>query len=391
MKFFLHFISFFLLIFDVHIPGFPDGVGSSVIMLPILFFVFLAKPNFHRFSLVIRIFSPLFFVHAVISIFVVVRLIMGGGVELSMLLAVAKSLILFFAVFLYWCVSDFPDTHTPHMTANVFFVNASICFIAGSVPALLEVVRLFQFSSINENFIPYRNAFVSGSGFFSIGSAYGVAFLFLSYYYLISNRSVSILKLFMLVTIFAAGFIAARTSVLSLVFVGCMLLISRPSSFWKMFGVMTISLLAFVMLPGFDKYNAWLFELFVKGKESNTLQVLVSDMFFIPDLDTLLLGDGIHSAAVGGAYYGGSDVGYLRNIFFGGLPYLLIVMMFPLLFFLKLLCVNRVFGCLMVMLMLAFHAKGTFFYNNSQGMSVLYMIYAFYSFKKTPEKMIEAK
>ncbi|MEA9990736.1 hypothetical protein QN404_17760 [Pseudomonas sp. RTS1] len=381
--FFFHFISFFLLFFDVHVPGLPDGVGSSVIMLPIFILIFLIKPNFLRLSLMLEVFSPLFLVHGIVVIYVLLRLILGGAVELSMLLAVAKSLILFFAVFLYWVVSDFPGNQTPRMTANVFFTNALICFVAGSIPFLLNYIRLFQFSSINENFIPYRNAFISGSGFFSVGSAYGMAFLFLSYSFLIADKRVSVLRIVQFVAIFAAGFIAARTSILALVFVGVMLFILRPSSFWKMFFVMALSLLAFVTMPGLDKYNAWLFELFVKGKESNSIQVLMSDMFFIPSLDTLFFGDGIHSAIEGGAYYGGSDVGYLRNVFFGGVPYLLIIMMFPVLMLFKLWTVNRVFACLLVALMLAFHAKGTFFYNNSQGMAVFYMIYAFYSLKNS--------
>lgn len=384
-----HFFSFFLLFFDVHIPGLPDGVGSSVIMLPIFAFILLIKPDFSRLSLMLRVFSPLFLVHTIIIIYALLRLILGGAIELSMLLAVAKSSILFFAIFLYWSISDFPDTQVARMTASVFFTNALICFVAGSIPFLLSYIRIFQFSSINENFIPYRNAFISGSGFFSIGSAYGMAFVFLSYNFLISDRQISILRIVQLVAIFAAGFIAARTSILALVFVGVMLLISRPSSFWKMFFVMALALLAFVTVPGLDKYNAWLFELFIKGKDSNSIQVLVSDMFFIPTLDTLFFGDGIHSAAEGGAYYGGSDVGYLRNVFFGGVPYLLIIMMFPALMLFKLWPVNRVFACLLVALMFAFHAKGTFFYNNSQGMAVFYMVYAFYSLKNiSPQRLL---
>lgn len=392
MKGLFHFFCFFLLLFDVHVPGLPDGVGSSALMLPFFLLVFLLRPDVSNLSYVFSRFLPLVVAHFLIIIYVILRIVIGGAAELSMLLAVAKSIVLFLAVFMYWSLYSVPESKTPEFIMRSFFVNAIICFAAGSIPVMLEYVRLFQIPTNNANLIPYRNAFISGSGFFSIGSAYGLAFVFLSYIYLVSVRKIAIVRVFQLLVIFSAGFIAARTSLVALVSVSFMLIFCRAASFWKMLILMLVTLIVFLLIPGLDKYNAWLFELFVKGKESGTLQGLVTHMYFIPELSTLLFGDGIHNVATAsGSYYGGSDVGYLRNMLFGGLPYLFIIMLFPLFMFVRLWSVNKIFSLAVLFVILAFHGKGAFIYNNSQGMAVFYMFYAYFYQNKKPSNPVRVE
>lgn len=385
MKGVFHFFCLFFLLFDVHIPGFPNGVGSSALMLPFFIVVFFMRPNLARLTEIFNVFLPIVAVHFLIILYVFLRLLLGGASELSMLLAVAKNLVLFCAVFMYWVLYFVPESKTPELIIKPFFINALICFAAGSIPILLEYVRLFQIPTDNANLIPYRNAFISGSGFFTIGSAYGLAFVFLSYIYLVRVQGVDFVRVFQLLVIFSAGFIAARTSLVALIAVSFMLIVCRAASFWKMFFLMFALLILFFSIPGLDKYNVWLFELFIKGKESGTLQGLMNHMYFVPELSTLLFGDGVHSVmAESGSYYGGSDVGYMRNIFFGGIPYLLIMMLFPLLMFVRLWRVSSIFALAVLFVMLVFHGKGAFFYNNSQGMAVFYMFYAFFYSSRVP-------
>lgn len=65
----------------------------------------------------------------------------------------------------------------------------------------------------------------------------------------------------------------------------------------------------------------WAFDLFVTFVETGKLQtgssnVLLEKMLFVPDVETILLGDGYYTTAKG--YYMSTDAGIMRSLLFGG-------------------------------------------------------------------------
>ncbi|MBV4553012.1 hypothetical protein HU742_017850 [Pseudomonas sp. SWRI102] len=384
---FLFFI-FFLIVFDLQVPFLPNGYGSSLVVLVLLLATAFLRSKLKISGQVFCALIPLLLLHLAIALFVVVRLLYDKGEEFQVLLSVAKSATVFLAISLFFLLFERAVNAIPSLIKSIFLVNALICFVAGSIPPVLDVVRYFQFESSATTFITYRNSFLSGSGFFSIGSAYGLATFFIIYTFMIERRISDFRTVASILLIFAAGFVAARVSMIGFALSAPLLLLRNFKIFVRSSFVLIGAVVIFLSVPGLDKYNSWLFEFFSNGLQSSTLAVLLQDMYFIPDLSTFVFGDGKYGLS-GEVYYGGSDVGYMRNLFFGGIPYVTLLLTFPMLLLLEarkhkaILCIGS------AILICAFHAKGAFIYNNAQGMSVFYAIYLYVRMSKGSKVYIE--
>lgn len=372
---------FFLIVFDLQVPFLPNGYGSSLLVLVLLLAIAFLRNKVKVSSRVFYALFPLFVLHIAVALFVVLRLLYDKGDEFQVVLSAAKSAIVFLAIFLFFLMYERAAESIPYLIKIIFLFNALVCFVAGSIPSVLELVRYFQFESGATTFIAYRNSFLSGSGFFSIGSAYGLVTFFLVYTYMVERKLTDFSTVISILFIFAAGFVAARVSMIGIALSALLLLFSNFRTFLKASFVLIFAVIMFFTMPGLDTYNSWLFEFFSNGLQSSTLTVLLQDMYFFPDLSTFIFGDGKYGLS-GEVYYGGSDVGYMRNLFFGGVLYVALLLAFPMLLLLEarrhkaILC----FGS--VILICAFHAKGAFIYNNAQGMSVFYAIYLYIRMSK---------
>jgi hypothetical protein len=378
MKNALNFFIVFLLMFDIRMPNMPNGVGVSVVLMLIFMIVILAKGKHARFLSVWNTFSPIFYLHIVAFLYISLRVLFGGVEDPGIMLAGAKSFIIFFAIFLYWVLFEYVDDHAPELVINVFFFNAIICFVAGSIPEILNIVRVFQNEALTEESqISYRNAFLSGSGFFSVGTAYGLTFLFSIYVFFVKAKKFSYIRGGQLILISVAGFIAARTSILAVLLGLTLLLILKIQSLVKVILISLVPIFIFILTPELHLYNSWLFELFQNGLEGDSASALRDSMYFSPTVFTLIFGDGKHNIA--GGFYGGSDIGYIRNILFAGIPYLFIIILFPVFMAYRLTKIGWMFSLCVFIVLLGFHGKGSFIYNNAQGMAVFYMMYAYFS------------
>ncbi|STY64555.1 Uncharacterised protein [Mannheimia haemolytica] len=58
------------------------------------------------------------------------------------------------------------------------------------------------------------------------------------------------------------------------------------------------------------------------GKVSSSTDNLVKNHLFLPTLNQFISGDGLYYTETGG-YYGGSDSGYIRQVLYGGVSYML--------------------------------------------------------------------
>lgn len=387
---FLKYFFGFLLIFDLRIPGLPSGVGSSLICVVLLLLVLLFSGKKKIIAMVIVRYRFLIFLHFVIIVYALFRVMLAGAEDLTIIPATLKSLTLFVACIMYFCVFDEAIKESPSLIFWLFLLNAIICFIAGAFPSVLAVARIFQHEVLTENGgIVFRNAFFSGSGYFSIGTAYGLAFLFIIYCFSYDGRKLLAVEYLGLTLIVAAGALAARTSMFAFVLGVIYLAFRRFSNIFLIAALFGVFFVLFVVFPDLGIYNNWLFEFVKNGGESGSTDALFRDMYFLPDMETLIIGDGKHN--VPGGFYGGSDAGYMRNILFGGIPYLFLLLLFPVSLAAKIVKVSVPFSFVVLLSILAFHAKGSFIYNNAQGMAVFYIMYVYFARTRQEVRRIAQK
>lgn len=76
-------------------------------------------------------------------------------------------------------------------------------------------------------------------------------------------------------------------------------------------------------------WKNWAFDIFrqivVEGEITDySFAHMFKDMYFLPKASTLFLGDGLYTDPGSQSYYMHTDVGYMRTVLYGGLPFLLI-------------------------------------------------------------------
>lgn len=381
MKYYVNCVLVFLIIFDLQVPGLPNKIGSSFVVASFLLALFFAAPSFFRIRQSLDILRPFLIVHLLIFLYSVIRILAAGAADISYILAVAKSLSLFSAFFLYISLKsnqNFSDL--PRLLLNLYFANAVVCFVAGSDPDLLSYIQIFQGETLTDtSMISYRNAFLSGSGFFSIGTAYGLFFLFACKCILDSVLKVTLFNTLQLVLVGMAGFIAARTSIFAMM-CGILLLVMRRNATGIYISVILLTIIfTLISSEEFGVYNAWLFPFFIEGDNGGSFDE-AKNMYYLPETMTLFFGDGRHNTSEG--FYGETDVGYMRNILFGGIGFVFLIFSFLIIFIAKSLKFDWLFSSLIALSIIVFHGKGPYIYNNAQGMAIFYFIFVYVSFRK---------
>lgn len=180
-----------------------------------------------------------------------------------------------------------------------------------------------------------------GSQFFSGVIKYGFAFLsVLILPYVYSGKVTNSKLLYWLSVIFIAvgGILTGRTFFIAIVIGILMVILLRSKNIFTFFfnnlkaiiGI-TIALvflyfvaLIFIEAERFDALFNFAFELFINFFEKDSLETgstnRMQEMYFFPDnLNTWLFGDGKIMLKEGG-YYMGTDIGYIRLLFYFGLP-----------------------------------------------------------------------
>lgn len=180
-----------------------------------------------------------------------------------------------------------------------------------------------------------------GSSFFSGVIKYGVAFfaiLILPYVYkgsLTSNKIVYILSLSI---IFIGGMLTGRSFLIAIILGVLMITILKSKTFFGFIlqniklSIISLPALFFVYLvlssiinaSQFERVFNYVFSLFVNyfsgdGFQSSSTNAQLEMYVFPNSILTWLFGDG-RMVSLDGGYYMGSDIGYIRLIFYFGLP-----------------------------------------------------------------------
>ncbi|EKO3617654.1 hypothetical protein M3893_001950 [Vibrio metschnikovii] len=372
----------FLIVFDLAFPPFKF-LGSAI--FPLCYFLILYILNSKKFkysSHVQDFFSTTLVILSLIILYSLLRVIFSYHIQLDFFGSLAKTLIIVMAVIMH--LSYYEKEKVIKDVVFIFVLNALICLIAGTFPYFLDFVRIFKPDDVMQGWIPYRNAFLSGSGFFGIATAYSIVIVMMA---LESKKTVSTL-LFIIncLLVIIAGVIAARTTFIALLFAFPILFFYRP---W-----LTISLtfLCFIsvffsyqleLVENIDLYISWMFEIFINfiesGEATSHSTNHLASMFFLPDNEwSFIIGDGLYNGLNGG-YYMGTDSGYMRHLFYGGIPLVLLVIMF--IFSMLLNAKNKLLVLIFIILALIFHIKGGFILHNRVGFPVFLIVCYYYGVK----------
>lgn len=372
MKYFL----LFLIVFDPQIPYFVSGVGFTAIVFPGLIAAFLVKSKgrIPRVSILSHA-KPFAALHFVLLLFSVIVLLAVGD-NFDYLFGVAKAIIVFCAVVSY--LLFYKSTFDDDFFAGLLFIyclNAAINFSAGTFPEYFSWTEVFRAPVISDALgtNPYRNSFISGSGYFSIGTAYGLFCLF--YIYFSSSRKIGLLSGAGLLLASVAGFVGARTSMFA-IGAGVAYLIKKVQIKRIIILAIAGALLSYFALDEngiLGPYKIWLLSFF-DIKEDASAEYLLNEMFFWPGEKIFLFGSGF----VNSGRFTYTDSGFVQDVLFGGVLYMLLKFLFPLYFVVRFFKNEPVFMLLFLCVAVAFQIKGAFFVSNAQGMAIFYLMYFFF-------------
>jgi hypothetical protein len=370
------YLFLFLSAFDPQLPFLPNGIGFSLVVSFLLAPFALIK-LYNSGNISCRFLTnkclPIFYIFFVAGAFIIIRIIANGGENLEFILSWLKALTVFMSCFLTYLVFYLGRKPAEFIKALVvvYFFNALVNVLAGTYPEHFQFLSFFRSDPISDSLgaNPYRNSFVSGSGYYSIGTAYGLIVLLFAFY-LVHSKSKSAILAISIAFSAISGFIAARTAFFAIA--PALFYVFKSRIIYFMFFMLTGTALLYLFLdlPALQPYKNWMISFF-QFSGDRSAEYLIQQMYFWPGDAVVLFGLG----AVNDGTFVYTDAGYMQDILFGGVLFLLIKLSFIFYFSYSFISKYPLFVGLVVLSILAFHFKGLFLYNNAQGMAAFYFIF----------------
>lgn len=374
--YFISLLALFLAAFDPQIPFVPSGIGFSLILTLILLPFSMVKCGSIdklNYRLYVSKAAPLFAIFFIAGAFVIIRIIANGGENVEFIPSWLKALIVFVSCFLTYLVfySGKKPSEFIKALVIVYVLNALVNFSVGTYPEHFQFLSIFKSSVISDSLgvNPYRNSFISGSGYYSIGTAYGLIVLLFAFY-LVHSKSKSLILAISIALSAISGFFAARTAFFAIA--PALFYIFKSRMLYFIFFMLSgIALLYLLLeLPALQPYKNWMISFF-RLSSDRSAEHLIQYMYFWPGEDVFIFGLG----SVNDGTFVYTDAGYMQDILFGGILFLLIKLCFLLYFVYSFLSKHPLLVVLVVFSILIFHFKGLFLYNNAQGMAAFYFIF----------------
>lgn len=352
----------FLIVFDLAIPPLKF-LGSAFVAIFLMLPELRRRICINKFIFNLSILRYPIFILVMVLFFSIISTIFSSTNEMVFVFSICKSVVIFLACILY--VSIFEINNLKYDLVNIFFINSVVCFIAGSNDFLLNLVYTFKPDDALMSWIPYRNSFLAGSGFFGISTAYGLVFFLIAY--ILKTSKQPLYFYLKIIVIILAGVIAGRIAMLGLVF-GCFLFLSDFKKLLIFSIFLIVSIYIFLSIDTLSAYSGWLFEFMNNDGASTESTDILMSMYETPmSSSQFLFGDGLYDN-----YYMGVDAGYLRHLYFGGIVLVLLAIAYPFTFALS--NKNLLFLFFIVPICLIFHLKGAFIFHSRIGMPVLFML-----------------
>jgi hypothetical protein len=363
MKLFFKVVVLFLIIFQFRIPVFYNTVFLVLGVVTIYYFFSQKAIPLKYFSLryvAIVLGSTLFiaFLFFAITVFhgkydylFVKRMF----IEFSMLFALVYALPLFIEdreseafelASLYICYA-YALQGLIHLTGYLYQPFGD--FIVSIKPEELQDMLM---NPDHTEIINFRGYALTGSLFFELPAAYGLAFLMFIRLQLVENQryltgfkayAVFFLMLIGIILSGRTGFIGVAVGiVLYFVFVQDPIVIFVSLLKKAIFAIPVLLFIYFFLLTASQKQGLqddvfpFAFEAFynvTEGKEFRTMSTDATISFYFPLKDiTLVVGEGADGFSVGTSYTS-IDAGYMRTLIYGGLPFLIIMLIYQYLYF----------------------------------------------------------
>ena len=375
---------FFLIILYVYInnPIFIEGFGACKFLYPLAFIFFIFNNDF---LLKFKLYKSDILIYVILILYVCLRVIIGAdfsGLRAIIVAFIENIIIALFIVCYYFkYLKDFDFS--------------KILIVLGVVGSFISVAMFFNediyryFNSIQKNSVDFNDLV-----FRSYGLAEG-----LTYSYAISQAIIFTIMLneiykykyflFLFPLLIFSVIINARTGIIVL-FIGLFFWLYTKKKFsiiifLLMIYVILYSFLSFIDIASVNEVTyIWIMDFFYNMSdiffgtnylEYSTTSTLLDMAKVIPDnISELLVGKGISMFGV----IGGSDIGYNRIINYGGIIYLLLLILVIINMYYKMKKINIKSKYLMFFLVVILFSniKGAFL-PNSSGLRLIFLIYIF--------------
>jgi hypothetical protein len=208
--------------------------------------------------------------------------------------------------------------------------------------------------------IYFRGYALSGSIFFELPAGFGLAYMALVRLLAIEEQKyITGYKLYIIfILLFVGSMFSGRTSFIGLaiaVVMGILLIKSPFQLLIKNFSAILGFIILFAVIYGLvlpsrqkqiliDDVFPFAFEFYYNYEESGRLSTSSSDAmiyshyYWLPD-KTLLHGDG-RIAGINGGFYGETDAGYMRNALYGGIPFIICLVIYQWLYVMRPLSIS---------------------------------------------------
>lgn len=266
-----------------------------------------------------------------------------------------------------------------------------ICLISPSINSILNYFRSDNTILIMQKYSGIRGLSISGSSFFGLAIGYGVAYVLFFTNYIKNKEMGKINKIISFLLLLFGGASAGRTSLIGII-LGINLFIYDKIKYdggsikYKRFikispkKIVFNILLVIFMICGikylqinqnklqinsinqkvhyFLNYSLEFLNNFLEKGDFTTTSTskLFNNMYFKIPLRTYLLGDGYYTN-IDGSYYMYTDAGYMRNLLYGGIMWLIFLFCYQILFF-SWKKRYLIFNLAITLMILIFHIKG---------------------------------
>lgn len=383
----------FMLIFSFRFGNFPlidSSIVLGIFLMMKLFFSTQYRNTVYKILINKSIFKIFLFL-GILIIYSGIVTVLHSQYDFSILKPLLHQGICLFICMLYFanCKVQYKHDNIICYIIYAFFIQSiiqCISFISLPVCNFLDFFRSPALLRVRENSGGIRGHALASMDFFALGAAYGLIYIFFVLQWKKIFFKTLPLKCFMLSFLVLGGIMAARTSLIGLAFsiflLALHLLIeiknnrlyfarktTANSSVIFMSGV-TLVFLYFGIFSNnmsqkiqthISRFIYWAFELFVnfsrgKGIYTASTNVLFQEMYFPIHFQTIFFGDGLYTGA-DGAYYMGTDAGYMRNFLFFGIFGFILLLFYQMCFF-NWKKQNMFINCILIIYMLVLHIKG---------------------------------
>ena len=332
-------------------------------------------------------FFRLFFFYFVTIFFV---MIITGSLDFQYLIYFIRLLVGIFSTISMFCIwkkkkihyMKIEDFEIVYLKSIMFYIEGTMIFIA--VPplkllwqAIIVDYRSKDFTTVLEYITRFGFAGFSG---FSCAFMVSSGVLILCYLYLsnkISDKRYRIYSIIFIIGSFFYGRIGFVVSVFIAGVFSLYLFFTRRPRLLIFYSVIVFMLIGIGFILYFSVSNLrpfidWLLEPlfnyvkygYLESPSTNSLKSMYAN--FHPSDRTLAFGDGYWISITGDGYYGGTDVGFMRNIYYGGIFYcmclysLIVLLVFNIYQVLKIKCRSKallIAGFMLIQFIL-FEVKG---------------------------------